>query len=92
MGTEVLNQYIVICEVIESSSRRSELKASSCDMPSNFPIIDVAFPMAVGIYNTATEIRSIFGIETLIASLEEFNEKFYSRFLKRKPAELPRIG
>lgn len=41
--------------------------------------IDAAFPMAVGIYSLAAEIRAIFGIEIITITSDEFNGRFYDK-------------
>lgn len=41
--------------------------------------MDVAFPTAMVIYDSAADIRAIFGIEITIITSYEFNEKFYDK-------------
>ena len=52
--------------------------------------VDASFPMAVGIYNAAAEVRSIFGIETITITPKEFNEMFYEKVSEEEARNVAR--
>ncbi|MEM0050693.1 MAG: hypothetical protein QXW39_09210 [Candidatus Bathyarchaeia archaeon] len=76
LDPELITKYVKILKTIHQL-KNSKLLVITDQVVSQY--MNAAFPMAVGIYNVAGEIRAIFGAETVIITSNEFNEKFYDQ-------------
>jgi len=82
---KLIERYVKLLRTVHDI-RRSRLLLIVGPVTSQY--VDAAFPMAVGIYNAAAEIRSILGIEIITINSREFNEKFYERISDDEAREI----
>ncbi len=76
VNPDLITRYVKLLKTIHDL-KNSKLLVVTDQVVSQY--MDAAFPMAVGIYNTAAEVRAIFGIEIITITSNEFNEKFYDQ-------------
>lgn len=76
LDPELITRYAKLLKVIHQL-KESKILVITDQVVSQY--MDAAFPMAVGIYNVAGEIRAIFGIETIVVTSSEFNERFFNQ-------------